>query len=666
MFKADSIQLNKIKVCSAQFNYKYNGRIHFPFSISLLVSHIKTRKDLEPYFDFQKSFIFRNKLEEYVEKAKDCDILLCSCYVWNWEITITLAEKIKKINPDCKIIFGGPQVPNRSEGFFQKYPFVDILVHGEGEMVLENVFRAILNKNKLEAIKGIETKDFRTEPEPRIKDVSVLASPYTSNVIWDLIDREDSEKWAVSWETVRGCPYQCTFCDWGSATGTLTRQFPEERLYREIEWFAENKFPYIECCDANFGIFIKRDHDIAKKLQYTANKTGYPKFWRSAWAKFSSEKIIPIAKTLQDADLLQTVTLSLQSLDEETLDIIKRENIKFEKFSDLVASFRKNQIPTYTELIRGLPGETLESFKKGLETLIANTEAQTIYVYNCGVFVNAPMAEPAYMNFNKIKTIRSPIYLAHSSIHEREIDEYEDIVISTASFSLDELKQMYYFSWAMLTFHGFGILEYIAKYYFKMHNLSFMKFFEIILKFSEMENSIFHNEFDTVKEYINKGYSGKGWNHYDSELGDIFWPIEEASFLRFVKNEDILKEDIGKLVEFLEQEIGAKTDKKIKDSLINFQLFLITTRKKMDDINTQDFSYNWKEFFVNNSKLDENSVRYYYKNLVLEQDEIAWNYKTIWYGRSTKQYKVLPEHLETEPIVTKKFIMSLPKQNPSP
>lgn len=181
-----------------------------------------------------------------------------------------------------------------------------------------------------------------------------------------------------------------------------------------------------------------------------------------------------------------------------------------------------------------------------------------------------------------------------------------------------------------------------------------------------MENSIFHNEFDTVKEYINKGYSGKGWNHYDSELGDIFWPIEEASFLRFVKNEDILKEDIGKLVEFLEQEIGAKTDKKIKDSLINFQLFLITTRKKMDDINTQDFSYNWKEFFVNNSKLDENSVRYYYKNLVLEQDEIAWNYKTIWYGRSTKQYKVLPEHLETEPIVTKKFIMSLPKQNPSP
>ena len=181
-----------------------------------------------------------------------------------------------------------------------------------------------------------------------------------------------------------------------------------------------------------------------------------------------------------------------------------------------------------------------------------------------------------------------------------------------------------------------------------------------------MKNSIFQTEFNIVKEYVNKGYSGEGWNHYDPELGDIFWPIEEASFLRFIKNEDVLKQDIGKLVEFLEQEIGTKTDEKIIKSLIDFQLFLITTREKTDETNIQEFSYDWKEFFVNNSKLDENNVKYYYKNLVLEQDEVKWNYKTIWYGRSTKQYKVLPEHLETEPIITKKFIMSIPKQNPSP
>ena len=111
------------------------------------------------------------------------------------------------------------------------------------------------------------------------------------------------------------------------------------------------------------------------------------------------------------------------------------ENIKFDKFSELTDTFRKNGIPTYTELIMGMPGETLESWKAGLEILATDTKVGSIYIYNCGVFPNAPMNETAYKGFHKIKTIRSPIYLAHSSKNERGMPEYEDIVVSTSSFS---------------------------------------------------------------------------------------------------------------------------------------------------------------------------------------------------------------------------------------
>ena len=120
------------KVSSSQFNYTYRNRIHFPYSISLLVSYVKTKENLSSKFKFEKTFVFRDesKLDEYVEQCKDSDILLCSCYVWNWEITTYLAKKVKEINPQCLIIFGGPQAPDIPDGFFEKYPFVDILVHG--------------------------------------------------------------------------------------------------------------------------------------------------------------------------------------------------------------------------------------------------------------------------------------------------------------------------------------------------------------------------------------------------------------------------------------------------------------------------------------------------------------------------------------------------------
>ena len=84
-----------IKVNSSQFNYQYRGRIHFPYSIGRLVTYAKTNEEVSSNFNFKPTYIFRDKLEECVEKSSDADILLCSCYVWNWEITKQLAKKIK-------------------------------------------------------------------------------------------------------------------------------------------------------------------------------------------------------------------------------------------------------------------------------------------------------------------------------------------------------------------------------------------------------------------------------------------------------------------------------------------------------------------------------------------------------------------------------------------
>ena len=78
-------------------------------------------------------------------------------------------------------------------------------------------------------------------------------------------------KWQATWETNRGCPFKCTFCDWGSATASKLRKFEEERLYKEIDYFTEKKIDYINCADSNFGI-IKRDLNLASKLAENKKK----------------------------------------------------------------------------------------------------------------------------------------------------------------------------------------------------------------------------------------------------------------------------------------------------------------------------------------------------------------------------------------------------------
>jgi putative methyltransferase len=385
---------------------------------------------------------------------------------------------------------------------------------------------------------------------------------------------------------------------------------------------------------------------IATKVKEVKLKKGYPLFFRPTWAKFSSDKIIPIAKQLQKVGLLRGVTLALQSLDDETLKIIKRENVKFEKFSELTKTFRDNKIPTYTEMIMGLPGETLESWKKGLEILLSDTKIGTIYIYNCALFPNAPMNEPTYVKFYKIKTVHSPIYLAHSSAQENEIQEFEDIAINTSSYTFEELKEMYLFSWMTLTFHHLGILEYIANYYHQTKGIPYMRFYELVLDFCRTKKSIFSEEYEKVIKYRDNGYAGKGWNHYDSKLGSINWPIEEATWLRFVSKKNELSNGIVMLLNYFEDVNDLKTDSEILKDLAKFQVFLLTTREDYEEFKSENFKFDWKSFFVNKTELQKTHKNFRYKNQILENDYLEWVVKTIWYGRMATRYKLSPERLE--------------------
>ena len=64
-----------------------------------------------------------------------------SCYIWNMEIVLKLAEVIKKAKPQVQIIFGGPEVSFDGVALLEAHLFCDLIIQGEGEGKLQMLLK---------------------------------------------------------------------------------------------------------------------------------------------------------------------------------------------------------------------------------------------------------------------------------------------------------------------------------------------------------------------------------------------------------------------------------------------------------------------------------------------------------------------------------------------
>ena len=122
------------------------------------------------------------------------------------------------------------------------------------------------DKSQIPSISYIDSKGefhFNTML-PRMIDeqLAETQSPLTSGVFDKLMLENTGHKWILMYETDRGCPYMCTYCDWGGATEDKVSKFPLDQIYDDVMWLGQNKIPYVFLCNANFGI-LKRDVQIA-------------------------------------------------------------------------------------------------------------------------------------------------------------------------------------------------------------------------------------------------------------------------------------------------------------------------------------------------------------------------------------------------------------------
>jgi putative methyltransferase len=244
--------VRKKYVYLCQVNYTYGNNTFLPYSVGSIASYCKTIATIEENYIFKPLLFLREKVDKVVENLENPSVFGFSCYLWNFEYNKALAKKIKEKYEDCLIVFGGPHISKEYDGIFEKEKYIDILVYGEGEIIFADILVENLNQTPdFKKVKGLLLKDktngfFKTGVAETV-NVTTLPSPYTSGIFEDVMTTRYD--FTASFETNRGCPYSCTFCEWGFPDKAEIRKFKEERVAGEIAWFGKHKIEMVFGCD---------------------------------------------------------------------------------------------------------------------------------------------------------------------------------------------------------------------------------------------------------------------------------------------------------------------------------------------------------------------------------------------------------------------------------
>lgn len=459
-----------------EFNAHY-----LPYSAGVLWAYVNQFDDIKNHFQLEDIIWRRDNINDTVAKLSKCDIVGFSTYVWNKNYNYALARKLKEINPKCIIIFGGPEMPITKKDIFKKLPFIDVVIKSEGEIILKELLIAITNKTSWETIRGLvinsNTDAIDTGDGDRISSLEDMPSPYLTGVFDKLMLETTDVEWNATVETNRGCPYACTFCDWGSLTYNKVKKFNLEKVFAELEWIGKNGCGFVTITDANFGMFVERDNAIADKLIEVQEKYGCPNSFSMSWAKDQKPEVFDIVfKLIKNPKFNQGLTVSVQSMDLTVLENIKRKNLAQHKIENIFALCDKNNVPVYTEIILGLPGETKDTWKEGFYKIYRAGNHTGINI------LHAQMLENAEMNLlqKKLYGITSvPVYdYMSGSYNYNELQECVEVVTGTKDMPTDEMLDSQTFSWFMQTFHINGLTTYISRFLYKNADIDYSTFYD--------------------------------------------------------------------------------------------------------------------------------------------------------------------------------------------
>lgn len=426
------------------------------------------------------------------------DVLGLSCYAWNFALQCALAAEVKRRHPGCLVVAGGPDPDYKDPAFFEKHPYIDIIAVKDGEIT----FNAILQR----VVEADDLRDLLADPGAAFGHIRGLylpgrngaghlctgpaevpttfeTSPFIAQrAYYEKILAECDGLAVAVWETNRGCPYSCAYCDWGSNTMSKLRQFSIDRIAAEIEWFGQVKLSSVLCADANFGI-LPRDVEIAQRVADSRRRSGYPLSFSYNTAKNNAARTVAVAKVFTEVGLMSGYNVSVQHTDPEVLAATKRDNIRIDKqYAAARQLIAENSLAVFCQLILGIPGDTLAKWKRCFPDLMEEGLHAYYWIFPYNLLPNAPAAHPENLERWQVRTVDRYFLLNYGTRSNSPSDSVAKVrsrlIVGSASFTESDWVDMMAYASQIKALHSSGITEHAAMYLRFSHNVPYAAFYE--------------------------------------------------------------------------------------------------------------------------------------------------------------------------------------------
>ena len=575
---------------------------YLPYSAGVILSYAMGFEHIREAWEIDQLVWRREDIEELAPRLAKNDIVAFSAYVWNHRYNYKLARRIKEINPAVKIIFGGPEPAIEDPLLFEKEPFMDMVSKMEGEITFKRIMEDF--DTDFTHIPGLlintPTGLVNTGDCARIDDLDQIPSPYLTGIFDRIIKDNPDVIWNATLETNRGCPYQCTFCDWGSLTYNKVKKFELTRVFHEMDWIGAN-CGFVTITDANFGMFVERDNMIVDKLIEVQKRWGRLASFSMTWAKNQKNEVVDIVKKLihESPNFGQGLTVSVQSMDHDVLENIKRRNLDQHKIDEIFALCDRNNIPVYTELILGLPGETVESWKSAFWKIFRAGNHTGINILQAQLLENAEM-NLLQKRMWQLEAV--PVYdYMSGSYGDADLNECVDVVVSTKDIPKEEMLDTLVWNSFIQTFHINGLTTYIARYLDKAHGIEYSKFYDDLYQWVQQDNW-FREQFEETRDYFANWTRHGSINHPPIGNIQVFgWNLVHRTTL-YMQQQDRVAYVFDSVDRFVKNHYNINKD--ILDQLMRFQRNYVIDYRDLKSLPiSQEFNYDFLGYILDDKPI---------------------------------------------------------------
>lgn len=391
------------------------------------------------------------------------DVYAFSSYMWSWNVIKIVSRRIKELQPQAKLVLGGPHQNTTHTSpllWFRKYPWFDATCTPTeyGEWFLADTLDAIIDNN-------LDWQHIRNSyhpggrgPQPNKRDFVFPSGVYSSNLDEALkyteYSRISGRPVTVLYETNRGCPYGCVYCEWGGGINTKVVPNSMENIADDLSYFPVMDVKSVYITDANFGI-LPRDAEIAR--MFATLKDNLNDVYIGGLAKVQVDKRRAVLTPLIESKLVRNYQMSIQTVNPVALKNIDRTDISLEDNIAMARYYIDNyDIGVNVELILGLPGSTLEDFYEECN-IVHRVFNKYSGVTRAPFFVmpDTPAAHPDYIAKHQLKLVPLGMegeggeqvqqldqdYIAIYDNHT-VTDQVVFIPVSSTSFSVEDWKEM--------------------------------------------------------------------------------------------------------------------------------------------------------------------------------------------------------------------------------